>query len=117
MSFIRPFDDSGMDVIIDKPYKDTGPFVSGEITEFAWRIMDIFNAIQNAGLNVTRMEEFHPEPDEYNTWFAREPGETDEQYAKKYDWKHNPWAALPQWIGFSARKGEWAYPKERQQAK
>lgn len=103
--FIRPFDDSGIEVIIDKPYEDTGPFVSGEITEFAWRIMDIFNAVQNSGLNVTHMEEFHPKPDEYNTWFAREPEETDEQYAQKYDWKQNPWAALPQWIGFSAKKG------------
>jgi SAM-dependent methyltransferase len=104
--FIRPFDDSGMEIKVKKPYEETGPFRSGEITEYKWRIMDIFNAIQNAGFNVTRMEEFHPMPDEYNTWFARETGETDEQYTKKHDWKQNPWAALPQWIGFSAIKTE-----------
>ena len=103
--FIRPFDDSGMEVIIHKPYyEDTGPFVSGEITEFAWRIMDIFNAIRNTGFNVMRMEEFHPKPNECNTWFNRELGETDEQYSEKYNWKKNPWAALPQWIAFSSRK-------------
>jgi len=106
--FIRPFDDSGKDVIIDKPYEDTGPFVSvvktGEITEFAWRVMDIYNAMQNAGFVVTRMEEFHPGPDWYDTWFARGQEETDEQYARKFDWTQNPWAALPQWIGFSAKK-------------
>jgi len=102
--FIRPFDDSGAEIRIKKPYEDTGPFVSGEITEYKWRIMDIFNAVRNAGFEMARMEEFHPTPDEYNTWFSREPDETDKQYAKKYDWKYNPWAALPQWIGFSARK-------------
>jgi SAM-dependent methyltransferase len=108
--FIRPFDDSGKEVIIDKDYDDTGPFVStvktGEITEFAWRIMDIFNAVHRAGFNVTCIEEFHPAPDEYDTWFSRAPEDTDDDYAKKHDWKHNPWAALPQWIGFSTTKTE-----------
>jgi hypothetical protein len=30
-------------------------------------------SIRNAGFDVTRMEEFHPAPDEYDTWFSREP--------------------------------------------
>ena len=102
--FIRPFDDSGAEIVVKKPYELTE--LPGELIQRHWRIMDIFNAIQNAGLNITRMEEFQPELDEYNTWFAREPEETDLQYAEKYDWRLNPWAALPQWIGFSATKGE-----------
>ena len=101
--FIRPFDDSGSEIKVKKPYAETGPFVSGDIAEYKWRIMDIFNAIRNAGFDVPHMEEFHSSPDEYNAWFTRELGETDEQYAKKYNWKHNPWAALPQWIGFSTQ--------------
>lgn len=100
--FIRPFDDSGSEIIVKKPYEQTN--TSSELIQMAWRIMDIYNAIQNSGLNVIHMEEFHPNPDEYNTWFHREPTETLEEYAKKYDWKQNPWAALPQWIGFKARK-------------
>jgi SAM-dependent methyltransferase len=102
--FIRPFDDSGVEVIIDKAYEDTGPFVSGEYTEFAWRIMDIFNAICGAGLTVTRMEEFHPQKGEWDDWFYDSIAEAEADNYKKHDWKQNPWAALPQWIGFTARK-------------
>ena len=102
--FIRPFDDSGIEVIIDKPYEDTGAFVSGEYTEFAWRIMDIFNAMRRSGLNVTHMEEFHSQKSEWDDWFYDSIAEAVADNYKKHDWKHNPWAALPQWIGFSTRK-------------
>ena len=66
--------------------------------------MSLFNALFGAGFTMTHMEEIHSNKDDYDNWYSREPDETDEQYAQKYDWKHNPWAALPQWIGFSARK-------------
>ena len=103
--FIRPFDDSGAEIKVRKPYTSTGPFVSS-VTEYGWRIMDLFNALFDAGFTMTHMEEIHSNKDDYDNWFSREPDETDEQYAQKYDWKHNPWAALPQWIGFSAKKTE-----------
>jgi len=108
--FIRPFDDSGAEIRVKKPYTSTGPFVStvktGEITEFAWRISDIFNALFGAGFNMSRMEEIHSEKGDYDNWFSRKPDETDDQYENKYGWENNSWAALPQWIGFSARKCE-----------
>ena len=102
--FIRPFDDSGMEVIIDKPYEETGPFISGEVTEFAWRIQDIFNAVFNSGLSMTRMEEFHPEKNDYDDWFYDSIPSAKADNYRMHDWKYNPWAALPQWIGFSAEK-------------
>jgi len=101
--FIRPFDDSGSEVIIDKPYEDVGPFISN-VTEFAWRIQDIFNALFDAEFNMRHMEEFHPERGDWDDWFYdnEEQGLVDGY--RKHDWKQNPWAALPQWIGFSAVK-------------
>ena len=102
--FIRPFDDSGKEVIIDKPYEETGPFISGEITDFAWRIQDIFNAVFDSGFSIKHMEEFHPEKNDYDDWFY---GSIEAAAADNYDlynWTKNPWAALPQWIGFLAEK-------------
>jgi hypothetical protein len=95
-----------MKVIIDKAYEDTGPFVSGEYTEFAWRIMDIFNAMRYGGFNLAHMEEFHPERGEWDDWFYDSIAEAEADNYKKHDWKQNPWAALPQWIGFTAKKEE-----------
>ena len=102
--FIRPFDDSGTEIKVKKPYESTGLFVSGEETTYGWRIMDLFNAVFAAGFTMTHMEEFHPKKDDYDNWFySHELAAAEDEY-KKFDWKQNPWAALPQWIGFSARK-------------
>jgi SAM-dependent methyltransferase len=107
--FIRPFDDSGPAVIIDKPYEDIGPFFYGEgdtkTTEYAWRVQDILNAAWGVGFNMQRMEEFHPERGDYDDWFYGNTEEAEKDGYRKHDWKLNPWAALPQWIGFSAEKG------------
>jgi len=101
--FIRPFDDSGSEIIIDKPYEDVGPFISNA-TEFAWRIQDIFNALFDAGFNMRHMEEFHPERGDWDDWFYNNEAEGLADAYRKHDWKQNPWAALPQWIGFSVVK-------------
>jgi SAM-dependent methyltransferase len=104
--FIRPFDDSGTEIKVRKPYESTGPFVSDEETTYGWRIMDLFNAVFAAGFTMTHMEEFHPQKDDYDNWFYSHGSLAAEDQYKKHDWKHNPWAALPQWIGFSAKKME-----------
>ena len=67
--------------------------------------MDLFNAAFDSGFNITHMEEFHPGKGEYEQWFYSHHAEAKEDDYKKLDWKQNPWAALPQWIGFSAIKG------------
>lgn len=108
--FIRPFDANYSDPFddwkfkIQKPYEETGPFLFGETTEFEWRIQDIFNAAFDAGFYMRRMEEFYSKPGDWDIWFYDNvrQGEADEY--RKLDWKENPWAALPQWIGFMAEK-------------
>jgi SAM-dependent methyltransferase len=102
--FIRPFDDCGTEIKVCKPYEDTGPFISEEEITFGWRIKDLFNAVFDSGFNITHMEEFHPGKNEYEQWFYSHHMEAKEDDYKKFDWKQNPWAALPQWIGFTARK-------------
>ena len=42
--------------------------------------------------------------DEYEMWFYSHHAEAKEDDYKKFDWRQNPWAALPQWLGFSAVK-------------
>lgn len=100
--FIRPFDDSGPEIRLVKPYEDTGPFVSEEITEFGWRIMDLFNAVINSGFAITHMEEFHPQKGDYDNWFYKNLSSAAADNYRKLDWRINTWAALPQWIGLSA---------------
>jgi len=64
--------------------------------------MDLFNAVFAAGFSMTHMEEFHPQKDDYDDWFYDYKSTASEDQYKRFDWKLNPWAALPQWIGFSA---------------
>lgn len=110
--FCRPFDTGGTEIKVKKPYTETGPFVSevktGTITEFGWRIMDLFNAAFDNDFSITHMEEFSPGKDEYDNYFYSHHQEAKEDDYKRHDWKLNPWAALPQCIGFTAKKGELA---------
>ncbi len=100
--FIRPFDDSTTEIKIVKPYEETGPF--GEIPNYAWRVQDLTNAMICAGFIINRIEEFHSKIGSFDSWWYRTLAEAEADANKKFDWKLNPWAALPNWIGFSARK-------------
>jgi hypothetical protein len=50
------------------------------------------------------MEEFHPGKNDHSLWFYKNQAQAEADNYMKFDWKQNPWAVLPQWIGFSARK-------------
>ena len=98
----RPFDDSGEEIKLIKPYEAVGPF--GEVPNYHWRVQDIFNAMNQAGFTIGHMEEFHPRMGDFSSWWYKSPEEAEADHQKKYNWKENRWAALPQWIGFSATK-------------
>jgi len=93
--FDRPFDTSKPEIIIKKPYKDVGPF--GNPPVYEWRIQDIFNSVIKAGFTIKHMEEFNPEIGDCDSWW-------DSCDEEKFDWKQNPRAALPIWIGLTAIK-------------
>ena len=105
--FIRPFDGDAADsmrFVIKKPYECIGPF--GEVPTYGYRIMDLVNAMLGAGLVIRRMQEFHPQPGSFDSWWYRTPEQAEEDGYMKFDWTRNPFAALPQWIGFHTVKGE-----------
>ena len=103
--FIRPFDGKAADemrFVIYKPYESLGPF--GEVPTMAWRLMDIVNAISRSGFSIGHMEEFHSQLDSIDCWWYSTAEEAEADRYRKFDWHHNPFAALPQWMGFSAEK-------------
>jgi len=101
--FTRPFENDTKKLIVRKPYDSIGPF--GEIPTYAWRMQDIINAIASSGLNIKHIEEMFAE---YNTYWFEVSGEREqmskEELDKLYQWKHNPLAALPQWLSIFASK-------------
>jgi len=105
--FLRPFDDK---LNIEKPYGMTGPFESDSEVTFAWRVMDIMNAILDSGLAVKHIEEMFAEKDyDWPFWIpAREimkgAAATREEVDRMHDWRNNPMAALPSWISIVAKK-------------
>lgn len=105
--FLRPFD---AQVKIKKPYDATGPFESEDETTFDWRVMDFQNAILDAGLRLTHVEEMYAEKDyDWPFWIpyrelAKGATATHEEVDRMFDWRNNPMAALPNWICLAAKK-------------
>lgn len=103
--FIRPFDGDAADngrFIVHKLYESTGPF--GDVPTYGWRIMDLANAMLDAGFAIRHMEEFHSQLGSFDCWWYKTLTEAEADGYMKFDWIRNPWAALPQWIGFLAKK-------------
>ncbi len=101
--FIRPFNGSTAEVKIVKLYEDTNPN-DGDVT-YAWRIQDIVNSIIASEFTLDHMEEFHSGIGSFDLWWYKTHEEAEADGNAKFDWKQNSWAALPQWIGLSAKKG------------
>jgi len=104
--FLRPFDRRFNEPVltVKKPYADIGPHPDEGVFTYAWRVQDFVNNISNAGFHIARMEEFTPGTECWDTGFYENAEEAEADSHQKYDWKLNPWAALPQWFGLSAIK-------------
>lgn len=105
--FLRPFDDN---LNVKKPYDMTGPFESDIEVTFAWRVMDIMNAMLDSGLMVKHIEEMFAEKDyDWPFWIsyqeiAKGATASCEDVDRMHDWHNNPVAALPNWISIAAKK-------------
>ena len=105
--FQRPFDDN---VKVIKPYDMTGPFESEIEITFAWRVMDIMNAMLDSGLIIRHIEEMFAEKDyDWPFWISykelvRGATASHEEVDRMHDWRNNPMAALPTWISIVAKK-------------
>jgi SAM-dependent methyltransferase len=103
--FLRPFDMNNTEtLVVKKPYFETGPYPNEGVFTYAWRMQDFINFISDAGFRITRLEEFIPNPDCWDIGFYDNFNEGEADNFRKYDWKLNPWAALPEWFGLSAVK-------------
>ncbi|MCL2404874.1 MAG: methyltransferase domain-containing protein [Defluviitaleaceae bacterium] len=103
--FLRPFDMKNDDnIVVKKPYSETGPYPNEGVFTYTWRLQDFINNISSAGFRITRMEEFTPGTECWDIGFYNSAEEAKADNHRKYDWKLNPWAALPQWFGLSAIK-------------
>lgn len=107
--FTRPFayDDGrpeGKDIVIQKDYEMVGPFDDG--TTYHWRMQDILNAVCDAGLKISRLEEMHDEKDKGHFWFYEEERKamTAEEIEDYYDIRKNPLSGLPQWFTLCCKK-------------
>ena len=103
---IRPFDNSSYEVKVSKLYEDIGPH--GEIPTYAWRTQDFVNAIVSAGFTIKEMQEFHSQCDDleaHNYLFVRDEHKSRfKWHGDTFDWKINPWAALPQCLCLCSQK-------------
>lgn len=100
--FIRPFDDSKEIITVKKLYEDIGPF--GDVPNYHWRMQDFINGLISAKFTIQELVEFHSEIGDLDNWWYNTEEEAKKDNNKKFDWKQNPWAALPQWFSVCARK-------------
>ena len=105
--FIRPFDSSGTEIKIIKPYELTGPFHhENGGTEYEWRLEDFIKGLLSADFTIKDYRDIKAKPTDImaHNWFYKSKKELEDDNAQKFDWRKNPWAALPQWIGFKVQK-------------
>jgi SAM-dependent methyltransferase len=108
--FSRPFADLENELKLEKDYRDVGPF--NEVPEHHWRVEDFLRSLISAGFAIEDYRDLHSSSadllnydyiyyGEYGSYAAREA-----DGGARYDWRNNPWAALPQKIAVSVKKKE-----------
>lgn len=102
----RPFDMVDGQVVVKKAYSDTGPFVEDGLHEYAWRTEDYLMSMVEAGLTIKAMVEFTPDLDSHISYDYMYDNEEERNLdgGRAHDWQSNPWAAIPQCIGFHVTK-------------
>jgi len=102
----RPFDDTTYEVRIKKMYDDVYP-ANGDLT-YSWRTQDFVNSICSAGFAIREMQEFHSlreDLEAHNYLYIKEEDRAKYKwYGDTFDWKVNPWAALPQCLCLCSQK-------------
>jgi len=105
----RPFDMATYEVKIKQHYADVHIWANDKVPYYLWRTQDFVNAIAANGFTIKEMLEFNSHPADLschnylcvdhddvqaaNNW----PGDT-------FDWKVNPWAALPTCLCLCSQK-------------
>lgn len=96
--FNRPFTcEAWKEPKVRKSYNDVFP-------DLHWRVQDIINSNILAGLRITEMAELRALDASFWYSFDELKSKTKEEIEGINDWKRNPMAALPAWLGIMAMK-------------
>ena len=102
----RPFDDHTYEIKINRLYEDIGPH--GDVPTYAWRTQDFVNSIISAGFTIKQMQEFHSCRNDLEShnylYIQKDHFEKYKWTGDTFDWKNNPWAALPQCLSICSKK-------------
>ncbi|MCL2773590.1 MAG: class I SAM-dependent methyltransferase [Oscillospiraceae bacterium] len=99
----RPFDNTTYEVKIVKLYEDIED--PTDMT-YAWRTQDFVNAAVSAGFKIKEMREFHSVREDLNAHNYLDVADNQNYNwsGDTFDWKINPWAALPQCLCMCSQK-------------
>ena len=96
--FNRPFTcEAWKEPKVRKSYNDVFP-------DLHWRVQDIINSNILAGLRIIEMAELQALDASFWYSFDELKSKTKEEVEGINDWKRNPMAALPAWLGIVAMK-------------
>ena len=104
----RPFDRSSYDVKIRKSYEDVYIDANDDVPTYEWRTQDFVNAVLSSGLDLKEMVEFTSEREDLHAhnYLCISPEHKSEYDwpGDTFDWKNNPWAALPSCLCLCSQK-------------
>ena len=105
----RPFDSTTYEVKINKHYSDVRIQANDTTPNYLWRTQDFVNSIAASGFTIIEMQEFHSQredlPSHNYLHISSEDAEGKSNWpGDTYDWKNNPWAALPQCLCLCSQK-------------
>jgi len=105
---IRPFDNSTYEVKINRHYTDVYTYASNEVPKYLWRTQDIINSVCSAGFIIKEMQEYHSVREDLEThnylWISENHKNKFKWTGDTFNWKVNPWAALPQCLCLCSQK-------------
>ena len=105
----RPFDSKTYEVKVNKIYSDTHFWANDATPNYLWRTQDFINAITTNGFIIKEMLEFHSQREDLpcHNYLYIEPDDSEAKNnwpGDTFDWKNNPWAALPQCLCLCSQK-------------
>ena len=101
----RPFDNTTYEIKIKKHYEDVCS-LEYECPEYSWRTQDFVNAVTSASFVIKEMQEFHSVREDLNphNYLRVDDNDNYKWPGDTFDWKVNPWAALPQCLCLCSQK-------------
>ena len=102
----RPFKHTTYEMKIKRHYTDTHAWANDEVPNYLWRTQDFVNAVISSGLTIKEMQEFHSQREDLNAhnYLLVDDNDRYNWPGDTFDWKNNPWAALPQCLCLCSQK-------------